>query len=115
MDELIPAHDNSGALTITDSDRIRIAAAWEALSVNSRRCYQGAWERCSQWFTDKGITLDDLSDEVVAVYIATLDVEGRTPATIAVSVAAVKWFFANVAERGTELADNGKQVAVNLS
>ena len=33
---------------------------------------------------------------MVAVYIATLDVEGRTPATIAVAVAAVKWFFANV-------------------
>ena len=33
---------------------------------------------------------------MMAVYIATLDVEGRTPATIAVAVAAVKWFFANV-------------------
>ena len=32
----------------------------------------------------------------MAVYIATLDAEGRTPATIAVSVAAVKCFFANV-------------------
>ena len=32
---------NGGALTISDSDRIRVAAAWEALSVNSRRSYQG--------------------------------------------------------------------------
>ena len=81
----------SGALTISESDRIRIAAAWEALSVNSRRSYQGAWDRCGQWLTDRGISLDDLSDELMAVYIATLDAEGRTPATIAVSVAAVKW------------------------
>ena len=57
---------DSGALTISDSDRIRIAAAWEALSVNSRRSYQGAWDRCGQWLTDRGISLDDLSDEVMA-------------------------------------------------
>ena len=94
MNELIL--QDSGALTISDSDRIRIAAAGKALSVNSRRSYQGAWDRCGQWLTDRGISLDDLSDELMAVYIAKLDAEGRTPATIAVSVAAVKWFFANV-------------------
>ena len=53
---------DGGALTISDSDRIRIVAAWEALSVNSRRSYQGAWDRCGQWLTDRGISLDDLSD-----------------------------------------------------
>ena len=77
---------DTGVLTISDSDRIRIATAWEALFVNSRRSYQGAWERCAQWLTDKGLSIDDLSDELMAVYIA----------TIAVSVAAVKWFFGNV-------------------
>ena len=98
----------NGALTISDSDRIRISAAWEALSVNSRRSYQGAWDRCGQWLTDKGITLDDLSDELMAVYIATLDAEGRTPATISVSVAAVKWFFAHVRneERNWQTTEN---------
>ncbi len=68
---------DSGALTLSDSDRIRVAAAWEALSVNSRRSYQGAWDRCGQWLTNRGLSLDDLSDEVMAVYIATLDAEGR--------------------------------------
>ena len=71
---------DSGALTISESDRIRIAAAWEALSVNSRRSYQGAWDRCGQWLADRGISLDDLSDELMAVYIATLvemQVDGR--------------------------------------
>lgn len=34
MNDLMIQH--SGALTISDSDRIRISAAWEALSVNSR-------------------------------------------------------------------------------
>ena len=80
---------DGGALTLSDSDRIRVAAAWEALSVNSRRSYQGAWDRCGQWLTDRGLSLDDLSDELMAVYIATLDAEGRTPATISVSVTAV--------------------------
>ena len=70
---------DTGVLTISDSDRIRIVTAWEALFVNSRRSYQGAWERCVQWLTDKGLSIDDLSDELMAVYIA----------TIAVSVAAV--------------------------
>ena len=95
MNDLMILHD-SGALTLSDSDRIRVAAAWEALSVNSRRSYQGAWDRCGQWLADRGISLDDLSDELMAVYIAMLDAEGRTPSTISLSVAAVKWFFAHV-------------------
>ena len=96
------------ALTLSDSDRIRVAAAWEALSVNSRRSYQGAWDRCGEWLTDRGISLDDLSDELMAVYIATLDAEGRTPATVAVSVAAVKWSFAHVRneERSWQTTEN---------
>ena len=32
----------------------------------------------------------------MAVYIATLDADGKTPATISLTVAAVKWFFTNV-------------------
>ena len=87
---------DTGVLTISDSDRIRIVTAWEALFVNSRRSYQGAWERCVQWLTDKGLSIDDLSDELMAVYIATLDAEGKSPSTILMTVAAVKWFFANV-------------------
>ena len=72
----LPVGQAAGALTISASDRIRIAAAWEALSINSRRSYQGAWDRCGQWLADRGISLDDLSDELMAVYIATLDAEG---------------------------------------
>ena len=58
---------NTGALVTSDSDRIRIAAAWEALSVNSRRSYQGAWDRCGQWLADEGFSLEDLSDEMLKV------------------------------------------------
>ena len=39
---------DTGALAINDQDRIRIVAAWEALLINSRRSYQGAWDRCGQ-------------------------------------------------------------------
>ena len=91
---------DTGALTISDSDRIRIAAAWEALSVNSRRSYQGSWDRCGQWLTDRDISLDDLSDELMAVYIFSR--RGQV-------------VLRKCAERGTELADNGKQVAVHPS
>lgn len=80
---------DGGALTITDGDKIRIATAWEALSVNSRRSYQGAWDQCGQWLTDKRLSIDNLSDGLMAVYITSLDAERKTPATIAVAVAAV--------------------------
>ena len=41
MNDLVIQHTRE--LTISESHRVRIAAAWEALSVNSRRSYQGAW------------------------------------------------------------------------
>ena len=70
---------DSGALTISDSDRIRLSAAWEALSVNSRRSYQGAWDRCGQWLTDRGISLDDLSDELMAAILPRSMLRGEHP------------------------------------
>lgn len=39
---------DSGALTISASDRIRISAAWKALAANSRWSYEGAWARCGR-------------------------------------------------------------------
>ena len=45
---------NTGALAISATDRLCILTAWEALSVNSRRCYEGAWDRCGQWLAEKG-------------------------------------------------------------
>ena len=88
----LPVGQDARALTIGDRDRIRISAAWEALSLNSRRCYQGAWDRCGQWLSENGLSLEDLSDEVMAVYVTTLDAEGKSPSTISIAVAAVKCF-----------------------
>jgi hypothetical protein len=65
MNELVIS--DTGALAISEQDRIRVAAAWEALSVNSRRSYQGAWDRCG-WLVEKGLSLENLSDEVMAAY-----------------------------------------------
>ena len=60
-----------------------------SVSANSPRNYQAAWTRCRQWLNNRSVTTDDLSDELMAVYIASLDAEEKTPATIAVAVAAV--------------------------
>ena len=60
-------------------------------------------------------SLDDLSDELMAVYIATLDAEGRTPVHYRGLGRRGQVVFRQCAERGSELADNGKQVAVNPS
>lgn len=54
--------------TQTQTRSVRIAAAWEILSVNSRRSYQGAWDRCGQWMKEKGLSLEDLFDEVMVFY-----------------------------------------------
>ena len=104
---------DTGTLAIGEQDRIRVAAAWEALSVNSRRSYQGAWDRCGQWLADRGISLDDLSDELMAVYIATLDAEGRNFVYNLDDGRRGQVVFRKCAERGTELADNREQVAVD--
>lgn len=71
IEEEAPIVQDAEALTISDSNRIRIAAAWEALSVNSRRPYQGEPAR-SMAQREGGISLDNLSDELMAVYIACL-------------------------------------------
>ena len=48
---------DTGALAINEQDRIRIAAVWEALSVHSRRSYQGVWDRYGQWISDRGVPI----------------------------------------------------------
>lgn len=81
---------DTGARIISDRDRVRIETAWEALSVNSRCAYQGAWARCDKWLTDNGITLGEFTDEKMAEYIKHLNAEGKSSSTIGVAVAAIK-------------------------
>ena len=95
MKTLVPIQ-NTGGLQLTDADKLRIGIAWDALSPNSRRAYQRAWRQLDAYLSSTGESLDDLTDVQLAGYLSTLDVQGVAPATISMSLAAIKWFFSNV-------------------
>ena len=88
--------DTTTALQLTDTDKLRIGVAWEALSPNSRRAYQLAWRQLDGWLSGKGHTLDALTDVQLASYLSELDIQGIAPNTLSVTLAAVKWFFRTV-------------------
>ena len=95
MQALIPI-ENTGSLQLTDEDKLRIGIAWDALSPNSRRAYKRAWRHLDEYLTSTGEVLDNLTDVQFASYLSTLDAQGVAPATISLSLAAIKWYFSNV-------------------
>ena len=95
MQNLI-AIDQTSDLQLTDEDKLRIGIAWDALSPNSRRAYQQAWNTLQAWLQQNRLTIDDLTDTHLATYLSTLDTKGIAPATLSVCLAAVKWYFSNV-------------------
>ena len=56
--------------------------------------YQKAWERLD----DRGISVADLTDESLALCISQLDKAGLSPATLSLTVAAVKWYFKHIVQ-----------------
>lgn len=63
--------------------------AWDALSENTKTAYQKAIKRLD----GRGVVIDDLTDESLAVTISQLDKDSLSPATLSLTVAAVKWYF----------------------
>lgn len=57
-------------LQLTDADKLRIGVAWEALAANSRRTYQLAWRQLDGWLSEKGYTIDTLTDAIMAGYLS---------------------------------------------
>ncbi|MYF98876.1 tyrosine-type recombinase/integrase [Candidatus Poribacteria bacterium] len=86
----------TGILQLTDEDKLRIGIAWDALSPNSRRAYKLAWRQLDEFLSSTGESLDNLTDSQLAAYLSTLDAKGVAPATISMSLAAIKWYFSNV-------------------
>ena len=58
-------------LQLTDEDKLRIGIAWDALSPNSRRAYQLAWRQLDEFLSEKGETLDNITDIQLAAYLST--------------------------------------------
>ena len=61
--------------------------AWQSLSPNSQRTYLQAYDQLEKWLA--GRKLDEI---LLANYIGDLDAGGKSPATIALVVAAVRWW-----------------------
>lgn len=61
--------------------------AWQSLAPNTRRTYKQAYNQLYTWL--KGRQLDDL---LLANYLGELDKAGKSPATITLVVAAIRWW-----------------------
>ena len=73
--------------TLDEKGRIRVAVAGDALSENTRTAYQEAYKRLD----DNGTVVENLSDESLALAVAKLFKAGLAHATLALTVAGVKW------------------------
>ena len=78
--------------TLDEKERIRVAVAWDALSENTKTAYQKAYKRLNSC----GVVVENLTDESLALCISQLDTEWLSPATLALTVAAVKWYFKHI-------------------
>ena len=75
--------------------QIRQKVAEDALSENTKTAYQKAIKRLDS----RGVSIDDLTDESLAVIISQLkgkNGKALSPATLSLTVAAVKWYFKHV-------------------
>ena len=107
MPAALPLIVNVDALN--DSEKIRIGTARDALAPNTRRSYEKGLALCGAWLTEKGISEDQLTDELLSVFMLTESKrhprtrtgqvktgEVVKPGSVAVMFAAVKWYFAKV-------------------
>ena len=85
MNELAVRQQNT--LVISDSTKELIQAR---VSYNTLKAYGWALQRLDDWLSSED-SKRELTDAVLAEYITHLHESGKTPATIAQAVAAVKW------------------------
>ena len=78
--------------TLPTTRRIQLAVAYDALSDSTKTAYQKAWKR----LVARGVVVEDLTDESLALVISQLDKESLSPATLSLTVAAVKWYFKHI-------------------
>ena len=75
-------------IVISDSTKELIRAG---VSHNTLAAYGRALTKLDTWLSTAGIDPRELNDELLALYITHLHESGKSPATIAQAVAAVKW------------------------
>ena len=60
---------------------------WGSLAKNTQKTYQQAYNQLEKWLAGRGF-----DDEMLATYLGELDEKGKSPGTIGVVVAAVRWW-----------------------
>lgn len=60
---------------------------WQSLAPNTQKTYQQAYNQLEKWLVGR-----EFNDEMLATYIGELDAKRKSPATIALVVAAVRWW-----------------------
>ena len=70
---------------------------WQSLAPNTQKTYQQAYNQLEKWLEGQ-----EFNDEMLATYIGELDAKGKSPSTIALVVAAVRW-WAKESNNGFEL------------
>lgn len=111
MNELALKADNPFALNldfVPVDDAIRIKSAWAVLAQNTQRGYRGVYQRLGDWLCQRGVSLEGLTDQWLSLYLGHLNDQGKAPATIGLSFAAVKWYFSNVvkSDRDWSISEN---------
>ena len=76
-------------------DREMASLIQQSRAPNTLKAYQHALKRFHTWLDANGLNPDHLTDKIVAKYIAALYTTGKTPSTIAIVVAAIKWSAAD--------------------
>ena len=85
--ELAQTQDAAIAIRQETKNLIRAGVA-----ENTIKAYQRAYDGFPAWLLDNVTTL---SDNTLVAYITQLHVDGKSPATIAIVVAAVRWWLKN--------------------
>ena len=93
-------------IEVEDRQKVRQAVAWDALSKKTKEAYQFGIKRLS----DRGVEVDTLTEESLAMVISQLDTEGVSPSTLSLTVASVKWYFSNVLEDSRGWATTDKRL-----
>ena len=68
-----------------------------SVSENTLKAYRHATQKLETWLDDRV-----LNDRLLAEYITSLHSQGKSPATIALVVAAVKWQAKDLSVRGSK-------------
>lgn len=94
MNQIVPVTQESQIIEVHTAP-IPEKVAWASLAPNTRKAYRSALRKF-QVFVD-GIDLPEghdrqISDFIAAAFISQLNSDGKTPATISVAFAAVKWW-----------------------